>query len=323
MKTGHKIIILSIILGLSVWVIDAILDYIFFYQGAFLDLLVMGVPSHEFYIRSVILGTFVIFGMIASSIVTKRENIQASLRESEERFRQIAENISKILWSSDPTRSSFLYLSPSCQEILGVAPATLYEAPQRFTELIHPEDRPRVLAAVPGMARGEYNEEFRVVRPTANSVPGTGLSGSDRHGGVSHCRYYRGHHRAQTGLRTERYLDAMNLLFHTSLQVLAEKSHQGMLQQVVDAARDLTGARLGVSVHGRIDGRYMVSASSRDQLAAPCPPSQSYMVDKVGLLGTSWSTMTSIRLTTGLRGHAAWHGLWKATPRFVACLERG
>jgi PAS domain S-box-containing protein len=165
MKTGHKIIVLSFFSGLCVWVLDAVLDYYVFYQGQFLELLVTAIPSHEIYIRSVILAVFVGFGMIVSSMVTKRENVQESLRESEERFRQIAENISKMLWMSDPDRNSFLYLSPRCEDILGIPPATLYETPRRFVDMIHPEDRQRVLAAKPAMTQGKYDEEFRIVRP--------------------------------------------------------------------------------------------------------------------------------------------------------------
>jgi PAS domain S-box-containing protein len=314
MKAGHKIIILSVILGIFVWILDAILDYFFFYHGEFLELLVTGMPFHEFYIRSVILSVFVMFGMIASSILTKRENIQESLRESEERFRQIAENISEILWSSDIHRKSFLYLSPRCEEILGIPPATLYETPERFVDLIHPEDRPRVLAAVPGMARGEYSEEFRIVRPDGQlrCLWDRVFPVRDRHGQVYRIAGITEDitERKQGEKTRESYLDAMNLLFHTSLRVLAEKSPEGMLQEVVDAARHLTGARLGVSVHGRINDRFKVSASSRAQDAAPCPPGQDFMVDKSGVYWDLMEHHDSIRLDDpGLRSHPARHGL--------------
>jgi PAS domain S-box-containing protein len=66
----------SIALGLFVWIIDAGLDYFFFYSGTFLDLLILHVPSHELYIRSVALGSFVLFGLFASNLVAKRERAE-------------------------------------------------------------------------------------------------------------------------------------------------------------------------------------------------------------------------------------------------------
>ena len=66
MKTKHKIILYSATLGLGVWIIDSVLDYLFYYEGAFIDLLILDIPSHETYIRSVILASFAIFGMIMS-----------------------------------------------------------------------------------------------------------------------------------------------------------------------------------------------------------------------------------------------------------------
>ena len=73
MKTEYKIIPLSIILGLFVWVIDALLDYLIFYEGTFWALLIYGIPGHKIYIRTVILGTFLVFGALIAGIMAKRK----------------------------------------------------------------------------------------------------------------------------------------------------------------------------------------------------------------------------------------------------------
>jgi signal transduction histidine kinase len=88
MKTGSKILILSLILGLFAWLIDALADYFIFYNGAFLQLLLWGAPHHEIYIRSFILVLFGGFGMIASSLLSARIRVEDELRESHERMEE-------------------------------------------------------------------------------------------------------------------------------------------------------------------------------------------------------------------------------------------
>ncbi|KKL27859.1 hypothetical protein LCGC14_2380960, partial [marine sediment metagenome] len=79
MKAEHKIFVLSVLAGLSVWVIDAVVDSYIFRFGPFLDLLIPDMPGHEWYIRTVILGVFVAFGLVvavyARHLRTARERI--------------------------------------------------------------------------------------------------------------------------------------------------------------------------------------------------------------------------------------------------------
>ena len=65
MKANIKVVALSITFGLCVWVIDGILDYLFFYEGTFWDLLLFDIPKHEIYVCVLIVGCFALFGFIA------------------------------------------------------------------------------------------------------------------------------------------------------------------------------------------------------------------------------------------------------------------
>jgi len=88
------------------------------------------------------------------------------LRESEERFRQLAENIHDVFWLADPAKNQILYISPAYEKIWGRTCAELYAAPRTWLDTIHPDDRGRVVQAVAAkQAAGEYDEEFRIVRP--------------------------------------------------------------------------------------------------------------------------------------------------------------
>ncbi|MBV9489942.1 MAG: response regulator [Verrucomicrobia bacterium] len=88
------------------------------------------------------------------------------LRESEERFRQLAENINEAFWMTDPAKRQMLYISPAYEAIWGRPREPLYAAPDTWTEAVHPEDRDWVLQTAKGPEnKGAYDQEYRIVRP--------------------------------------------------------------------------------------------------------------------------------------------------------------
>ena len=98
--------------------------------------------------------------------ISERKQAEEALRESEDRFRQLAENIREVFWMTDPQKDRILYVSPAYEEIWGRATESLYESPRSWLDAIHPSDRARVLdAALTKQVSGNYDEEYRVVRP--------------------------------------------------------------------------------------------------------------------------------------------------------------
>ncbi|WP_447973648.1 PAS domain-containing sensor histidine kinase [Nitrospira sp. Kam-Ns4a] len=98
--------------------------------------------------------------------IAERKRAEATLREHEERFRQLAENIREVFWMTTPDKDKLLYVSPAYEEIWGRTCNSLYEHPRSWLDAIHPEDRPRVeAAALTKQVRGAYREEYRIVRP--------------------------------------------------------------------------------------------------------------------------------------------------------------
>jgi PAS domain S-box-containing protein len=96
----------------------------------------------------------------------ERLSAEISLREAEERFRQLAENIDEVFWLTTPDRSRMLYVSPAYETIWGRSRQSLYASPRDWLHAVHPEDRERVLGAIRTQEAGGSREiEFRIARP--------------------------------------------------------------------------------------------------------------------------------------------------------------
>jgi two-component system, cell cycle sensor histidine kinase and response regulator CckA len=90
---------------------------------------------------------------------------EAILSESEERFRQLTENISEVFWMTDPGKREMLYVSPAYETIWGRTCKSLMERPHSFVDAIYPDDRPRVLASIQANSDIPYELEYRILRP--------------------------------------------------------------------------------------------------------------------------------------------------------------
>ncbi len=95
----------------------------------------------------------------------ERQRSEEALRQSEERFRQLAENIQEVFWMANANEHQLLYVSPAYEKVWGRSLASLY-ANQSWIETIHPSDRNRVQTAYLETAlQGQYEQKYRIIRP--------------------------------------------------------------------------------------------------------------------------------------------------------------
>src|SRR5918993_1523443 len=97
--------------------------------------------------------------------ITERKRADAALRESEERFRQFAENSSNTLWILNFETMNLEYLSPAFEPVWGELREGVLGDPSRWSRFLHPDDRQRARGALERVRLGEIStEEFRIVR---------------------------------------------------------------------------------------------------------------------------------------------------------------
>ncbi|MEW6493419.1 MAG: PAS domain S-box protein, partial [Cyanobacteriota bacterium] len=97
--------------------------------------------------------------------ISDRKQVETQLKQSEQKFRQLAENINQVFWMSNADLSEILYVSPAFEEIWGRSRESLYTNPKSFLDAIHPDDRRLAIANLERNLSGEFDIEYRIVQP--------------------------------------------------------------------------------------------------------------------------------------------------------------
>jgi two-component system sensor histidine kinase/response regulator len=109
----------------------------------------------------------ILIGAVVTFIdITERRKEQHALQQSEEMFRQLAENIQEIFFIVTPDPPKMAYISPAYDEVAERPRQELYERADAWIESVHPEDRNRVASVFEQSIQGVATAmEYRLVRP--------------------------------------------------------------------------------------------------------------------------------------------------------------
>jgi len=103
--------------------------------------------------------------VVCARDITARRQAEDTLRESEERFRQLAEHLQAVFWLADFENDQILYVSPAYEKIWGQSSDHL-KLPDQWLDPVLPEDREIILQGRDRHLEGQEVElEYRIMRP--------------------------------------------------------------------------------------------------------------------------------------------------------------
>jgi len=105
-----------------------------------------------------------LFGTVQD--ITERQLIEEQLRESEEKFRQLADNIQDVFFILSHT-GEMLYINPVYEQIWQRTRQSLYDNPRSWLDSVFPEDYPSTVAALERQLQDvtEFDHVYRITRP--------------------------------------------------------------------------------------------------------------------------------------------------------------
>jgi PAS domain S-box-containing protein len=95
--------------------------------------------------------------------IAEREQVTAGLRDSEERFRQLGENVDQVFFLTDVRSGRILYVSPAYEKIWARTCTSLYEDPASFMYAVHPDDKHLTLDEL--SIHDNHDSTYRIIRP--------------------------------------------------------------------------------------------------------------------------------------------------------------
>ena len=97
--------------------------------------------------------------------ISEKRQAEETLRISEARFREMADNIRDVFFLRD-SKGRILYVNPAYAEIWGRSCESLYANPDSWANTLHPEDRAATLKNTQdGLRAGTFELEYRILRP--------------------------------------------------------------------------------------------------------------------------------------------------------------
>ena len=126
MRVRYVALFWAIMAGACFWLLDAVLCFLFFHGGTFLDLLVLNVGWHHFVIRLLAIFVAALFAFLAGKQANQRCRAEQTLQAREERFRVIIES-APFRYYRIGKDGLWQYVNPqwermhgySCQEVVG------------------------------------------------------------------------------------------------------------------------------------------------------------------------------------------------------------
>lgn len=185
------------------------------------------------------------------------EQANATLAASEERFRQLAENVEVVFWLCNADLTELHYVSPPFERLWEMERADVYREVRNVLERVHPDDRTRIKELLgKALPRMRFETEFRLQRKdgTIRWVRAREFSFLDKQHNITRiaglAEDITERKLAREDLLAEQQFLRQLLAAHERDQNLtAHEIHDGLLQDVIGALMQLEGLQHGLALN--------------------------------------------------------------------------
>lgn len=101
----------------------------------------------------------------ANRLVMERDRLMTQIQDSEEKLRQITENMDEVFWLEAAGEARVLYVNPAFEKVWGQSCTALYEDPSLFISSVHPDDRDQMKERTRQTTDAPSEWEYRICRP--------------------------------------------------------------------------------------------------------------------------------------------------------------
>lgn len=252
--------------------------------------------------------------------VTELARAEREAREDWERLDEALRHTQDVMYRIELPHGRWVYASQAAERVMGYTRAEMEGMTiEESMALVHPEDRATLYARTSTLLdpssgldgdRVEYrwrtrSGEWRWLASSRTLLRDAAGRPVAMVGDIRDVT-----ERKEAEESRSRQLQTLDRLVEVSRQVLAETTVDGLLTSVVDAARALTGARIGTAGHGHVDGSFRVGYASRSRDVPPCLPGGPFGTVRGGVYEDLIGDRPTVRLTDSeLRCHPHWWGL--------------
>ena len=247
--------------------------------------------------------------LVLANDITERNRAEDELRASEERFRQLANNIEEVFWMTEAQTGREIYASPAAERIWGMGLETLLHEPDVYINTVLPEDRSLVLRAIEREKAGEKVEmEYRIGRPDGSVrwIWDRAFPIFDENGKVKILAGISADitERKQSELEIQRHLIELEALYENGLTVGRLFEPREIGNQIIETfARHLSWHHVAIRLLNPETDRLELIAFNQpglsDESRAEMEMRLKTMVSKVGQGLSGWAMQTGSSIRTG------------------------
>jgi two-component system, sensor histidine kinase and response regulator len=158
-----KMIQVGIGLGALLWIVQSVINVYIFDQGSLLEE-IFTLNRQEVWMRSLSLGILIMFSIYALGVISRRKKSEQELKESEEKFRNLAEQSPNIIFIYQKGR--VVYTNEKYEQISGFKREVIYAQNFDCTRLVSPEHLPLLKTNFRKHLRGNEVAPFEFVMVT-------------------------------------------------------------------------------------------------------------------------------------------------------------